>query len=518
MKTTRLWTLIMLAAGAGLLVSCSELKKELAPPTSPAVGVHSEAWVDTTSSQFHGAVMKSSGFPTEECVKCHGGDFSGGTSGVSCYGCHALYPHDPEWMKADSDSSHAAYLKRAGYNTSSCVTCHGADLAGGSSGVSCNSCHALYPHPPGWTTPTDQGFHGVYLKNQSYNLTGCSSCHGSDFQGGSSGVSCYGCHASYPHLDAWTNVASGASHGHYLKAKDWADAECQSCHGATYAGGTSGVACFTCHASYPHSQAFPSGVDHPLYMRQNSFPLPACKTCHGQTYAGGAVLTEGCLESGCHVDANGTKKSPEACNTCHGSFRAPESDVFATAPPKSVAGETSTSVPAVGAHTAHLQYGRVLETVQCVECHNVPPAWNGSGHIDPAPAEIVFNGPLGRQVTGDGTNVPAPTYNGGTNGCAGTYCHGNFAVRRSTAPAEYAFAYADSVITGGFFAPVWTGGPAQTACGSTCHALPPKGHLASGPTCNGCHSGVVDANNNIIDATLHINGKVNVFATERPMH
>jgi hypothetical protein len=253
-------------------------------------------------------------------------------------------------------------------------------------------------------------------------------------------------------------------------------------------------------------------------MRQNLFPLPACKTCHGQSYAGGAVVTEGCLGSGCHVDASGVKKSPEACNTCHGSFRAPEADVLATAPPKGVAGETSTSIPAVGAHAAHLAYGVSLESVRCVECHNVPAVWNGSGHIDPAPAEIVFNGTLGRLVTGDGSNIPAPTYNGGTSSCAGTYCHGNFVVRKATAPAEYGFAYADTVIRGGAFAPVWTGGSTQATCGSTCHALPPQGHLASGPTCNGCHSGVVDANNNIIDSSLHINGKVNVFATERPMH
>jgi len=188
------------------------------------------------------------------------------------------------------------------------------------------------------------------------------------------------------------------------------------------------------------------------------------------------------------------------------------------APPKSVAGETATTVPAVGAHNAHLTYGNALESVACVECHNVPSVWNGPGHIDPARAEVVFNGTLGGKVTGDGTNVPAPAYSAGTNGCSGTYCHGNWVVRKETAPPEYAFAYADSVIRGGNFTPVWTGGSTQAACGASCHTLPPQGHLASGPTCNGCHSGVVDANNIILDPTLHINGKVNVFGTERPLH
>lgn len=517
MKTLQVSLLILLAATAGLLVSCSELKNELSPPTSPASGVHPDAWIDTTSPGFHGRVMKKAGYPNDECVKCHGGDFGGGTSGVSCYDCHALYPHDPEWMTPGSDSSHAAYLKRIDYNTSSCETCHGADLGGGSSGVSCNSCHALYPHPSGWMNPSDQAFHGVYLKGQNYDASSCTPCHGSDFKGGSSGVSCYGCHPSYPHLDTWTNVTSGQSHGHYLKAKNWVDTECQPCHGETYTGGTSGIACFACHSSYPHSQTFPGG-DHTAYMRQTSFPLPSCKTCHGQTYDGGAVLEEGCLSGGCHVDANGVKKSPEACNTCHGSFRAPESEIVAVAPPKGVAGETSTGVPAVGAHTAHVTYGNALESVACTECHNVPQVWDGPGHIEQSPAEVAFNGPLGGKVTGDGTNVPNPTYSGATNSCASTYCHGNWVVRRETAPPEYGFAYADSVIRGGVFSPVWTAGSEQAACGATCHTLPPQGHLASGPTCNGCHSGVVDAGNNIIDQTLHVNGKVNVFGTERPMH
>lgn len=508
---------LLLLAGA-FLAGCSELKKELAPPTSPADGVHGAAWVDTTSSQFHGAYLKQADYKNGECAKCHAGDFSGGTSGVSCYTCHALYPHDPEWMTGGSDSSHAAYLKRVDYNTSSCTTCHGANLQGGSSGVGCNSCHALYPHPPGWETGAGQTSHGAYLKTQNYVLTSCATCHGSDYTGGTSGVSCYTCHASFPHLAGWTNVSSGASHGHYLKAKNWVDAECQACHGATYTGGTSGVACFTCHASYPHSQAFPSGGDHTAYMRQNGFPLTACQTCHGQTYAGGAVVTEGCMAAGCHIDASGAQKSPEACNTCHGNFRAPVSDVLATAPPKGVDGETSTSVAAVGAHAAHLTYGTALASVQCAECHNVPAVWNDSGHIDPTPAEIAFNGPLGRLVTGDGATVPAPTYNAGAHSCAGTYCHGNFTVRRATAPAEYLWAYAESEIRGGVFAPVWTGGASQAGCGSTCHTLPPQGHLLSGPTCNGCHTGVVDANNNILDPKLHINGKVNVFAGERPMH
>jgi hypothetical protein len=323
------------------------------------------------------------------------------------------------------------------------------------------------------------------------------------------------------HGPEWSDPVSPEFHGRFLKAQSWNDAECRSCHGGDYGGGTSGVSCLTCHPAYPHRAVFPDGR-HTQYVRQTLFPLDQCQVCHGTSYAGGPITDISCLTSGCHVDAAGAQKSPEACNTCHGQFRAPESDVIATAPPASVAGDTSSALPAVGAHAAHLTYGRDLQSVKCAECHLLPAVWNASGHIDPTPAEIVFNDSLGRKVTGGGTNVPAPVYDPGPATCSGTYCHGNWAFRESSAPIEYAFAYADSVIRGGVEggvpSPVWTGGSSQTGCGTTCHTLPPRGHLLSGPTCNGCHTGVADANNNILDQTLHINGKANVFGTERPLN
>ncbi len=63
--------------------------------------------------------------------------------------------------------------------------------------------------------------------------------------------------------------------------------------------------------------------------------------------------------------------------------------------------------------------------------------------------------------------------------------------------------------------PLWTGGSSEAACG-TCHALPPTGHIPQTITaCVNCHSPVVDATGNISDKTLHINGRINAFGTER---
>jgi predicted CxxxxCH...CXXCH cytochrome family protein len=320
------------------------------------------------------------------------------------------------------------------------------------------------------------------------------------------------------HEQSWNEPAAEAFHGRYLKANQWVDAECTPCHAQNYSGGTSGVSCLTCHASYPHRTAF-TGGGHRGYLARSSYPLPECRSCHGTSYTGGAIVDASCSRTGCHVDRNGVAKSPEACTTCHGVFRAPASDFLSAAPPKSVAGDTATTNPAVGAHASHLVTAAIGRDVRCAECHTVPSSVFDGGHIDGPRAEVVFNDTLARLVTGNGTYVPAGVaYDPGTSRCANTYCHGNWRATKSSAPAQYQFAYSDSVITGSNASPLWTGGSAGAACG-TCHGLPPAGH-APLPACNGCHGNVVDAQLNIVDRSKHINGKINVMigttASERP--
>jgi predicted CxxxxCH...CXXCH cytochrome family protein len=136
------------------------------------------------------------------------------------------------------------------------------------------------------------------------------------------------------------------------------------------------------------------------------------------------------------------------------------------------------------------------------------------GHVDtPPPAEVAFNDTLARLTTGDGTFMPNPSYNTTTVTCANTYCHGKWELKKSS--SLYAYIFTDSVIVGAAAAPSWTGGASAAACGS-CHGLPPTGHL-SFPlnSCTNCHSGVVNGSGQIINQALHINGKANVFGSER---
>jgi predicted CxxxxCH...CXXCH cytochrome family protein len=466
-RTLLLFAASLVAAGAALLlVGCGELKTDL-PAPAPQKGVHDVGWNDPSSTAFHGAV-----------------------------------------------------LKQTQYNTGDCVSCHAKALTGGISGQSCFSCHESYPHKAGWNDSVSTQFHGKFLLLGMGTLAECASCHGAGYDGGTSGTSCYSCHASYPHKTGWTGNVPATSHGGYLSQKNWQLEECASCHGSAYTGGTGSPSCFTCHAAYPHT-VFASAGGHPAFLFDRGYPLDGCKTCHGTTYDGSTLVHVSCMSAGCHVDAGGQKKSPEACNTCHGDFRALATNTISAAPPKGVMGDSATTSRSVGAHQKHLASGALGKELKCVECHTVPTQVLIAGHVDTQlPAEVDFHDTMANLATAAGTYRPAPAYNATTLTCANTYCHGNWKATRSSAPTELAFAYADSVMTGANHTPSWTGGPASGAC-TSCHSLPPAGHIpAVASSCGSsfCHVGVVafvDNDVRIIDKTKHINGKINVRGTER---
>ena len=443
-----------------LLSSCSDLKQNLPTAATAQLQIHDKGWNDTTSIAFHGKVLKQMQYDFDECITCHSKLYTGGTSGVSCF-----------------------------------------------------KCHQSFPHTSTWTDTTNAMYHGNYLKLKDWQQTECTSCHGDAFTGGTSGVACFTCHTSYPHAAGWQNPSTSSSHGKYLKARSWQLAECASCHGTSFAGGTSGQSCYTCHSIYPHPAGFAGVNGHPSYMYAEDFPFAQCQTCHGSTYTGGSVVNVSCSSAGCHVDRNNAPKSPEACNTCHGDFNGLASDTASFAPPRTVAGETATSVRGVGAHQSHLATGTLGKNVNCQECHVVPAQVSSPGHLGTnTPAEVVFNGTLAGLATADGTFEPNPSYNASTLKCSNTYCHGNWKIRKPNSPS--AFFFSDSVMTGSNYSPTWTGGPFQAMCG-TCHGLPPKGHFAAAVSeCVNCHGDVVNSSGAIIDRTKHINGKINVFGQE----
>ena len=263
-------------------MACSDDKNPL-PSKS-----HPQSWSQIANADFHGNKVKTAGY--ESCRSCHGVDYRGGVSKVSCFKCHESYPHLDGWMNVQSSRYHGVFLKEAQYQLDNCTACHGGDYQGGSSGVSCYKCHANYPHKSKWSEQGHSDFHGTFLKNANWILTECSSCHGANFQGGLSESSCYTCHASYPHLNGWLNPGNNQFHGQFIRATSWSMASCKSCHGQNYRGDDTGASCYLCHTQ-------PTG--------------------------------------------------PEACNTCHGS-------AVNNAPPQDLNNQTNTGIIGVGAHQLHV--------------------------------------------------------------------------------------------------------------------------------------------------------------------
>jgi hypothetical protein len=309
------------------------------------------------------------------------------------------------------------------------------------------------------------------------------------------------------HPAGWSDPASEEFHGTFLSAKDYDNTECRVCHGNDYDGGVVEVSCRECHASYPHGEGGWIG-GHSQFVRDTGWDIIQCRPCHGTDYA----VPKGefsCLS--CHHPGG-----PESCNTCHGDFAGDADDLFNSAPPAGLLGETDPLALPVGAHAAHMAYDSTRTAAEkCAECHVVPSAYEDPGHIDGQPgAEVVFGGPLGLVVTESGARVPAPTWDRSTTTCASTYCHGNWGIL--AADSDYAFIYAGPKIEGESSAPSWID-PATAACGS-CHGLPPAGHDPADITiCANCHENVIDATGVIIDPSLHGNGRINAFGTEYPM-
>jgi len=178
--------LLITGLTAFVLVGCAEVR-EPAEPTS----VHPASWNIPGSDDFHGARVAARG--PESCQGCHDGDFSGEPGVPGCSDCH-VGPggHPAGWVSETSPAFHGNEVARAG--NAACKTCHGQDYLGGWSGVSCAECHAGGPsgHPDGWLDEASLSFHGLRVLAEGYES--CTRCHGPGLAGGTSGVACGECH------------------------------------------------------------------------------------------------------------------------------------------------------------------------------------------------------------------------------------------------------------------------------------------------------------------------------------
>jgi hypothetical protein len=130
------------------LTNCSDLKEDL-NTSEPSLALHKDGIINPTSPDFHGKIISSNMWDMKECQQCHSANYSGGTTGASCYDCHTQ-PGGPE----------------------ACNTCHG------------EFANPLLIAPPralsGAILSSERGV-GAHTKHLSGNLIGkavqCAECH-----------------------------------------------------------------------------------------------------------------------------------------------------------------------------------------------------------------------------------------------------------------------------------------------------------------------------------------------------
>jgi predicted CxxxxCH...CXXCH cytochrome family protein len=432
--------------------------------------VHRGGILDPASADFHGQLIRAEKYDFSVCQKCHGDDFAGGTSGVSCLGCHTKGPTDCSTCHGDLLGGGHTPALRAGVASGS----HAHHLGGGPLGKTfdCKECHVV---PTAYTDPGH-----IFLADGSLDPAPAEVRLGATAALTPPGAT----RAAPPSYDP----ATGSCADVYCHGAVLADTAATNTHPTWTAPGTGQADCGSCHGLPP-----------------NHANGSACAACHPSVVDQDRKIVAPDL----HIDGK-VELADEAqgCTGCHGGPAGP-------APPRDLTGDVAPSAPGVGAHQAHLAGSAHLRgPIACNECHRVPAAVDSPGHLGGhAPGDDVSFGAevfpadpaVGALAAADSAT---PAWDAASGTCAGVYCHGGGAV------------LAMDTAAGVDRAPTWTAA-GGLGCGSSCHGLPPafSPHL---PTmartdCSSCHPRTVDPAGEIIisgppggETSAHINGVLDV--------
>ncbi len=253
----------------------SNLAKKLG---GPAIYPHSESFVKGQ----HGNTYYQDG---GSCKSCHGSDLSGGTSKISCNSCHSNFPHPQGWSQP---SLHAkTFLLGESAQKSQCLNCHqrtesSSSGSGLSRAMSCNTCHSGFPH--------SADYRNQHKDHAKENTGACIQCHTSVLKTQPSlkeKISCNTCHGeSFPHPSGWARP--GAHGDHYTKLDETQKTSCLNCHikkeedaGLKLTKSPIDLAttpsCKECHTAYPHPPKFDKPRNHaPIAQLYDG----KCTLCH----------------------------------------------------------------------------------------------------------------------------------------------------------------------------------------------------------------------------------------------
>jgi predicted CxxxxCH...CXXCH cytochrome family protein len=488
--------------GVGPAVDCSEC--HTVPTTLGHVNGTATVTFGPVASRGGRTPSWNTGNLSCSSTSCHGSAqpvWTGGSSQAACGTCHGVPP--------------------SGHSTGSCGTCH----TGYTSTTVNGSLHmngnvdAIGGHPSGWAAKDQHG----YQANQA-GLSGCKACHGSDLAGGSSGVSCATCHGAgwdtnctfchgtpglraSPPVDtqgrtARSNVSVGA-HEKHATATLSSPLGCGACHasrgsvitdGAHVDGGPAEVALSgvgagtftrvsdtsaTC-STYCHG-VFPGGKN--ASVSWVSTTAMDCSTCHASPPPAPHVQRSDC--GACHTGYTASTVSPAThvngtvdhvtmtCTSCHGKVgqSATAAAPLNAAPPTDTTGAATGN--RVGAHQKHLLGGAYANAFPCQTCHANVGGYTVT-HAN-SQREVGFGG-------ASSANLRLGTWTAGAGGAAGscsaTWCHGAVINRNGGTSGGTATV------------PTWTA--AISAC-TACHAVTgsalPNNHTRSQHrvACTICH-------------------------------
>jgi hypothetical protein len=329
-----------------------------------------------------------------------------------------------------------------------CTACHGANYGGLGTALSCTECHARAGFP-NW-------------------LTNCNFCHlappppppaGMHPRVSTDVTNCWGCHQGTVDAD-----------GHLIPGGNHMNGQIDATGG--------------------HVEGYVSPAMHgrdyfDFISGQN--PDLACTSCHGANYDVRIAAGRSC--NTCHASEGGWPSWRTNCSFCHGvkdaTTQSAAYDVAAhptwAAPPDAISQRLGGG-PAqdrTGAHVAHLTQGPYATAYACSVCHEVPTALT---HITGknVRASVVLMPP--------GAAAPGPLgYDAGSGTCA-TRCHG---------------------VAG---SPAWSSTGLQC---NGCHSVPPATSAHAGltpadmPVCSGCHPDTVDSSGALkASGGKHVNGTV----------
>ena len=255
-RNTMLIILIMTVLAA-IISSCSTVNQDSPLSFVDASGNHPDGWIEA-----HGSYAGNEGVL---CMDCHGDDLAGGITGVSCstdaVGCHAGGPafHPADWLDSSltgNDWHGDAYDNGFQVNGFDCVDCHEPPDLDDPVDGKCIICHFTLSggRTPGGWAHADN--HSQWAGSPEETV--CIACHEVNISFGNQPF-CHNCHgAGGTHPDP--DWAERAQHGVAAKQDPGTMtgfSTCASCHGDDLEGGTAGVSCLTVSGCHPVAAPHP---------------------------------------------------------------------------------------------------------------------------------------------------------------------------------------------------------------------------------------------------------------------